>query len=126
MKTTVLFVLIIIFTALNACEKDESGPDLASSITGTYTGTVNVSGTGSAGCTCVLSRSSNTKVNLSITVYSTTVDLDGISVTSAGTDMYDLSLSDSSGSFEGTVDGNTLSWTLTGGGYTETFTGTRQ
>lgn len=109
-----------------ACEKDESGPDLASAVTGTYSGTITVIGTGSAAGVCVISRSSDTKVSMKITISTTTATLPGIVVSSLGTDSYDLSLTDSSGTFDGNVNGNVLSWTLTGGGYVETFSGTRQ
>lgn len=112
--------------AVAACEKDDSGPDLSSSVTGTYSGTVTVVGTGSAACVCVISRSSDTKVSMKITVSTTTATLPGISVSSSGTDSYDLSLTDASGTFDGSVNGDLLTWTLTGGGYVETFSGTRQ
>jgi len=117
---------MMMLAILSACEKDDSGPDLSSSVTGTYSGTVTVVGTGSAACVCVISKSSDTKVTMKITVSTTTATLPGISVSSSGTDSYDLSYTDSSGTFEGSVNGNTLTWTLTGGGYVETFSGTRQ
>ncbi|MDX9727504.1 MAG: hypothetical protein RBT38_14085 [Bacteroidales bacterium] len=125
MKTKVLLALTILVAVCFACEKDDSGPDLATSVAGTYTGSIVVSGTGSTSCTSILTKKSNDKVDLKIIISTTTIPLNGISVSSAGTDSWDLSYGDSSGSFEGNVQGNLLTWTLTGGGYTETFTGTR-
>jgi len=126
MKIKVFTAFVMMLAIFSACEKDDSGPDLATAVTGTYAGTITVVGTGSAAGTCVISKSSDTKVNMKITISTTTATLPGISVSSAGTDSWDLSLTDSSGTFEGSVNGNTLTWTMTGGGYVETFSGTRQ
>lgn len=125
MKTKFLSTLVILIVFCFACEKDDSGQDNAKSVAGTYTGTIVVTGTGSASCTSVLTRSSNDEVNLKIKINTSTIPLDGITVTSSGTDSYDLNLEDSSGSFEGSVEGDLFTWTLSAGEYISTFSGSR-
>jgi len=107
------------------CEKDENLPDYASEIAGNYNGTVTLVGTGTVPASTTINRSSNTKVNFKIIVGSTTIPLDGISVSSSSSNVYTLSYTDSSGSCQGQVDGNTLTWTLTAGNMVETFSGTK-
>ena len=117
---------IFLFAFLNllaaGCKKDQQ--DYASQITGTYRGTTTITGTGTVACTSTLGKNSNTSVNLTITIGSTNIPLNGISVSKSGS-AYGLSYTDSSGSFNGTVDGNKLTWTMTASGTTETFSGTR-
>jgi hypothetical protein len=108
--TLILLSFLMMFIA-SGCQKDKNLPDYASQIAGTYSGTVTVVGTGTVSCTSTLTKSSNQKVDLKIS-------------NSAG-DVYNLTLTDSSGSFTGTVNGNTLTWDMTAGSIHETFSGSR-
>ena len=120
----ILPILLIgsLLIMVTGCKKDSQ--DYASQITGTYHGTTTIVGTGTVSCTSTLSKNSNTSVNLTITIGSTNIPLNGISVSKSGS-AYGLSYTDSSGSFNGTVNGNNLTWTMTAGGTTETFSGTK-
>jgi hypothetical protein len=122
-QETFSFTLLpgIIAFAFLSCEKES---DLAKEVSGTYSGTVTIVGTGSAPATSKLTRSSDERVNLVVTIYANNIPLNGIKVSTSGNN-YVLSYTDSSGSLSGTVTGNRLDWTMTAGGMTETFTGTR-
>jgi hypothetical protein len=119
-----LIVMGFLFMHLTSCTKDTIQADFASKIAGTYSGTVTVVGTGTASCTSTLVKSTETVVNLTILIGTTSIPLNGITVTSSG-NIYNLSYTDSSGSFTGKVDGNTLTWTLVSGSTTDTFSGTK-
>ncbi len=108
-----------------SCEKDSTSPDYASKVTGTYYGTVTVVGTGSVSGSSKLTKSSDKVVNLVITIGSSSIPLNGIDVSKSGGTIYYLNYTDASGSFSGTVNGNSLTWTLTDGSDTITFSGTR-
>ena len=115
------FLLIL----ATSCEKDETLPDYASKIVGTYNGTVKVTGIATVPGSSTLTKSSEQEVDLEVKIGSSSIPLDGIEVSSSGADIYNLKYSDSSGSFTGKVEGNILTWTLTGGGDTMTFSGTK-
>ena len=110
---------------ITSCEKDENLPDYASEIIGTYNGTVTVVGTGTVAGTSILTKSSEQVVDLEILISSVSVPLNGIKVSSSGADTYDLNYTDTSGSFNGKVEGSSLTWTLSSSGITETFSGTK-
>ena len=120
-----LVVMGFLLMLTSSCEKDENLPDYASEIAGTYDGTVTLVGTGTVSASSTFTRSSNTKVDLIVTIGSNNISLDGIDITSSGGNIYNLSYSDSSGSFQGKVEGNVLTWTLTAGSIVETFSGTK-
>jgi hypothetical protein len=120
-----LLVLGLLTTIAAGCTKKDDVVDLASAIAGTYTGTINVGGSLSASASSNLSRSTNTIVNLIITIGTTTIPLNGINVSNPSSNNYNLSLTDAGGSFIGTVQGNRLSWTLTAGSDVDVFTGTK-
>jgi hypothetical protein len=120
-----LTVLALLLTVVTGCTKDNSSPDYASKIAGTYNGTITVVGTGSASASSKLSRNTDTKVDLLVTIGASPVSLNGITVSNSSGNSYTLSFSDNSGSFTGTVQGNTLSWTITSGSVVDVFTGTR-
>jgi hypothetical protein len=122
--TLILLSFLMMFIA-SGCQKDKNLPDYASQIAGTYSGTVTVVGTGTVSCTSTLTKSSNQKVDLKITIGSNSTSLTGIKVSNSAGDVYNLTLTDSSGSFTGTVNGNTLTWDMTAGSIHETFSGSR-
>jgi len=107
-----------------SCEKDSDSSDYASQVAGTYSGTVTIVGTGSVSGSSKLTKSSDKVVNLSITIGVSSIPLNGIDVSKSGSNYY-LNYTDASGSFSGTVNGNSLTWTLTDGNDTITFSGTR-
>ena len=118
-----LIAMVFLLMFASSCENDENLPDYASKIAGDYTGTVFVIGSGSAPCCTTVSKSSGQEVDLKIKIGSNNTPLDGIKVSSAGGDVYNLKYTDSSGSFTGSVDGNLLTYTLTAGSDKVTFSG---
>ncbi|MDY0100323.1 MAG: hypothetical protein RBR81_14100 [Bacteroidales bacterium] len=125
MKIFKILTFLVLFSLVSGCSKDDSDEDYASDITGLYTGTVTYTGTGTVPASCELTKSSNTKVDLVITIQTNTIPFDGINISSSSGGRYSLSYSDPSGSLTGTVDGNKLDWTLTAGSYEIIFTGTK-
>jgi len=120
-------IIIMGFLLLLAtgCEKDSSSPDYASKVAGTYDGTLTVVGTGSLSGSSILTKSSDKVVNLEIIIGSSSIYLNGIDVSKPGSSIYYLNLTDATGSFTGTVNGNSFTWTLTDGDDVITFSGTR-
>jgi len=106
------------------CDEDFN-PDYASEIEGTYYGTITLVGTGSAPASSILSRRSNLKVDLDIKIGGESVSLNRIEISSSEDGIYDLEYSDYSGEFTGEVEGDKLTWTMTAGDATETFSGSR-
>lgn len=120
-----IIVLGFLLMSTSSCEDDESISDYASSVTGTYIGTVNMVGTGSSPCTSLLTKGSGELVNLQIEIGSENIPpLNGIKVSSSGGN-YNLLYTDSEGSFTGKVEGNKLTWTLTDGSETFIYSGTK-
>jgi hypothetical protein len=119
-----LIIMGILLMLAISCKKDENNTDYASKIIGTYNGTITLVGTGSVSGSSTLTRSSDKVVDLEIIISSTSIPLPGITVSSSGS-IYNLNYGVSGSSFTGKVDGNTLTWTLTAGSITETFTGTK-
>jgi len=120
-----LLVMGFLLMFITSCEKDENLADYASEIIGTYNGTVTVVGTGTVAGTSIITKSSEQVVDLEILISSVSVPLNGIKVSSSGADTYDLNITDASGSFNGKVEGSSLTWTLSASGITETFSGTK-
>jgi len=119
-----LLLLGFLITVTVGCKKDETNPDFAKAVSGTYTGTVTMAGVGSVAAVCTIAKATETTVNMTVVIGGSSVPLPGITVTgSSGS--YNLSYSDSSGSFTGTVVGKTLNWTLTADSDVAVFTGTR-
>ena len=118
-----LIVIGFLLTLAIGCKKDQV--DYASQITGTYNGTVTIVGTGTISGSSTLNKASEEVVNLVITINSKDTPLNGISVSSSGNNVYNLSYTDASGTFSGQVKGNLLTWTLSAGSATDTFTGSK-
>lgn len=131
MKTKIgtLISLLLLFgfltTVLISCTKKEDTPDYATAISGTYTGILTVVGTGSATASSTLSKSTETLVDLLVTIGTSYTSLGGITVSNPSSNTYTLLYTDASGSFTGTVQGNKLSWTITAGSTVDTFIGTK-
>jgi hypothetical protein len=121
-----LLVIIGLLSAeLTGCKKDNTNPDFAGAIAGTYTGTITASGIGSVSASTTITKVNETTVNFVITIGGTPIPLDGITVSNPSGNTYALSLSDSSGNLTGTVIVKTLNFTLTSGTDVDVFTGTR-
>lgn len=120
-----LIVMGFLLMLASSCQKDETLTDYASEIVGTYNGTITVVGTGTVPSSSKLTKSSEQVVDLEIYVGSSSTSLDGIKVSSSGSNIYTLSYTDSSGSFVGKVEENILTWTLTAGSVSDTFSGTK-
>ena len=120
-----LIVMGFLLMLTASCEKDKNLPDYASEIVGTYNGIVTAVGTGTVSGSSTLTKSSEQVVDLEIKIGSNSIPLDGIDVSSPEDDIYNLKYTDSSGSFTGKVEANKLTWTITAGSVTQTFSGTR-
>ena len=120
-----ILISVILLLFITACTKDKTDPDYAGTIAGTYTGSVTVVGTGTVPGKSTLTRVNNTKVDLIIEIGTDDIPLNGIRVSNDDDDVYELEYTDASGSFDGKVNGNTLTWTLIAGSITETFSGTK-
>ena len=117
------FVLAVFLIAFTSCKKDEILSDSGSKIEGTYNGTITVVGLATVPASTTLSKVSETIVNLIIVIGTDSIPLNGINLSRAGNNIYNLS--DSYGFFVGKVEGNKLTWTLTAGGVVESFSGTK-
>lgn len=115
----------LLMLAASCVTDDENLPDYASKIVGTYNGTVKVTGIQTVPGSSTLTKSSEKEVDLEIIIGSSSIPLDGIDVSSSGGDIYNLRLTDSSGSLTGKVEGNRLTYTLTDGNDTVIFDGTK-
>lgn len=124
-RLNLLIIIGLLSLGLTGCVKNNTNPDFASIIAGTYTGTITATGVGTVSASSVITKVNDTSVNLTVTINSTSVPLAGITVGHSGANIYSLTYSDSSGSLTGTVAGNTLNWTLTSGSDTDVFLGTR-
>ena len=116
---------LLVFATGCGSNGDDPDPDFASKVAGTYSGSVTVQGVGTVPGTSKLIRSSDKVVDLEITINSNVIPLDGITVSHSGGNVYNLNLADASGSLTGKVEGNTLTYTIMGGGDTVTFSGTK-
>ena len=125
-----LFLSMIIIASISqGCDKDddEQSNDFATKVAGNYTGTWDVVGIGQINGTCKLIRVSNSSVNLESTAGGTTVPtIPGIKLSDSGNGKVKMSYSDSSGSLNGYIEGNSITFTLIAGSIEETFTGTKQ
>jgi len=124
-KALTWFILsTIVALAIISCKGDDPQADYASIIAGTYTGTVTTDSGTAAGITIITKRS-ETKVDMDITAGSHSLDIPGINVSSVEEDVYRLSFSIAGNSLAGEVEGNNLTYTLSSGTLDGTFTGTR-
>ena len=124
-KALTWFILATVAAiAIISCKGDDPQGDYASIIAGTYTGTVTTASGNTAGITIITKRS-ETRVDMDITAGSHNLDIPGIKVSSVEENVYTLSFSVSGNSLAGEVEGNNLTYTLSSGTLDGTFTGTR-
>jgi hypothetical protein len=117
-----LFILVCCF----GCKKDDTSADLATGTAGYYTGTWTLVGTGTIPGTCQVVKVSNSSVNLIMTANGGTVPpLPGVKLSNGGNGKVNLSYSDNSGTLNGSMQNNTLTFTITDGTVVEIFAGTR-
>jgi hypothetical protein len=115
MRISILLFAELLLLLANSCIKDELTSDYAGKITGIYEGTLLIGTTGTLSSSCILNKSSETIVDLKLIIGPDNISINGIEVTRLGKNSFKLYHYDSSGAFEGEVDGYTLSWKLTSG-----------
>ena len=94
------------------CKKEEVNLDYASEIEGNYIGTLTYVGLGTTSASSKITRSTNFCINLTLTIGSNKLDISPISVHKSSDNYYTLSYTSSTESLIGTVQVNTLNWTL--------------
>jgi hypothetical protein len=124
MKKIKLFCFFALLFSVISCNKDENPSSLADKVVGTYHGTTSF-GIANMPCTSVITKAADTKVGLTITVNGSSFDFAEIDVFNGGNDAYILSYSNQSGSIEGKVEGNVLTYTVISGVLSTVFTGSR-
>jgi hypothetical protein len=124
MKTIQTLCFIAMLFSVLSCKKEESQPSYADAVTGTYHGTTYY-GASHLPCKATITKTADTRVGLTITINGSSFSFGEIAVFKAGENIYNLSLSDQSGYIDGTVTGNTLTYSITSGVQNSTFTGTR-
>jgi hypothetical protein len=85
---------------------------------------VTIVGLATVPASSTLIKNTETLVNLIIVIGAESIPLDGINVSSFGSKIYNLS--DTSGLFQGKVEGDKLTWTLAVVSITETFSGIKK
>ena len=124
MKTVQTLCFIAILFSVLSCKKEESQPSYADAVAGTYHGTTYY-GANHLSCTTTITKTADTKVGLTSTINGSSFSFGEIAVIKTGDNTYNLSLSDQSGYLDGTVTGNTLTYSITSGVRNSTFTGAR-
>jgi len=126
MKKALTWFILSAVTAMAvvSCNGDDKQGDYAILIAGIYNGTVTTASGTTAGVTIITKRS-ETRVDMDITAGSHSLNIPGIKVSSAEADVYKLSFSVAGNSLAGEVTGNNLTYTLSSGTLDGTFTGTR-
>jgi hypothetical protein len=122
--TAIPLVLTCLVLAFASCRRSEPQPDYASIIEGTYTGTVTTGSATVSGIT-ELVRFTDKKVDMHITAGTHTLNIYGITISSPVNDIYYLSYSVTGNTLDGNVQGDLLTYTLTSGTLSGTFTGSR-
>ena len=124
-KTLTWFIMSTVVTiVIISCKGDDPQADYAGIIAGTYNGTVTTASGSTAGITIITKRS-ETRVDMDITAGSHNLAIPGIRVSSVEDNVYTLSFSVAGNSLAGEVEGNNLTYTLSSGSLDGTFTGTR-
>jgi|WetSurMetagenome_2_1015567.scaffolds.fasta_scaffold29413_1 hypothetical protein len=124
MKEIKVVCLIALLLLVVSCSKDETSTGLADKVTGTYNG-ITTYGTTHLDCITKITKASDTKVRMSVVYEGANFLFGEIAVINAGNDKYLLSFSDQSGSIDGVVEGNTLTYSISNGVLNTLFTGTR-
>lgn len=118
-KAIYLSAIVFVALGLHSCTK------ASDQVKGNYSGTFTFNGTaGGTATTNIVVVDANTVQTIFSFNGGANTSLSQVDVTASGND-YALSYTDGSGSFTGTVSGNTLNWSLSSGGDVSTFTGTK-
>ena len=123
-----IFIATIGIAFFTGCEKstEDSSPEITNGVTGLYSGTWIVTGTGQAAGTCEVIRASANSVNLRSTVAGQSIPtIPGVKLRESGNGKFTLSYTDAGGSLTGTIENKTLTLFLTAGNIEEHFTGSR-
>ena len=127
-RKQIFYFLVVILMIGYGCKKDsDTSGDLTAGKSGSYVGSMTLVGTGTVAATCKVVKVSNTTVNLEMTVAGETIPtLPSVTLSDAGSGKINLSYTDSSGSLNGSIVNNTLTFTLQAGTIQENFSGTKQ
>ncbi len=124
MKKITIFCIIALSLAIISCSKDENQTGYADKVVGTYNGTTS-SGTAHLSCISEISKTSNTKVKLTIIISGSSFVFGEIDVMNGAGNTYILNYTDQSGYIDGKVEGNVLTYSVNKGVLNSVFTGTR-
>lgn len=107
------------------CSNDEDSVDLASGVEGFYSGSWRVSGYNRSG-TCEVIRVSDTKVTLEMEILGVGIpEVPDVNLSDGGDGKIILKYTDSSGNINGTIQGNSITISITDGSTSLSFSGTR-
>lgn len=124
MKKVKMLCFFVVLFSVTSCNKDESQSGLADKVVGTYHGTTYF-GTANIPCTSIITKIGDTNVELTITFNGSSFSFAEIAVFNGGNNTYILSYSDQSGSIDGKVEGNVLTYNVSSGVLSTVFTGSR-
>jgi hypothetical protein len=123
-KIKVLLFFALLFSFIS-CNKDENPTTVyADKVVGTYQGTM-YHGMAYRSCTSEIVKTTDSKVNLTIIMGVSSFIVEGITVTNAPNNTYNLSYTDPTGYLGGEVAGDSLTYSINVGVLNDIFTGTR-
>jgi hypothetical protein len=124
MKNVKVLCFITVLFSILSCTKDENHSTLADKVVGTYQGTTYY-GSSQQPCLAVITKTSETIVEITTTMDGSSFSLVEIEVTDAGNNTYNLTHSEVNGYINGKVEGNTLTLMINSGVQTAIFIGSR-
>ena len=123
MKHLESILAIALLFILISCKKEENSLVLADNVIGNYSGTTTF-GNSSLPCTTIITKTSDSKVTMSVNFNGANFLFGEIVVSKSG-DVYLLYYSDQSGSISGRVEGNYLTYLINSGVLSTLFNGTK-
>jgi hypothetical protein len=124
MKKIKVFCFFALLFSFISCNKDENPSSLADKVVGTYHGTTYF-GTAHLSCTSIITKTADAMVKLSIYFNGSSFIFAEIGVFNGVNNTYILSYSDQSGTLDGKVEGNALTYNVSSGVLVTVFTGSR-
>lgn len=125
-KQYFLFLAAILMLVCFSCSNDdEISDDLASGVAGLYTGSWNAYGGRYSG-TCEVFKVTNKSVMLEMEILGVGIpDVPDVKLSDGGDGIINLKYTDSSGTLNGTIQGNTIVVSINDGTTTISFSGTK-
>lgn len=124
-KIQFLFLATVLMLICFGCSNDDDAVDLATGVEGFYSGSWRVSGYNKSG-TCEVIRVSDTKVTLEMEILGVGIpDVPDVKLSDGGDGIINLKYTDSSGTLNGTIQGNTIVVSINDGSTTISFSGTK-